>query len=421
MIATRAESAALEGALQAERLLNARKTHLVRLWTLVFFGGLFLLLGGVLRDPRWQVSPWPLAIWLTGAFVAFVGQRFGERVATALTLTPALLDVPLIYLVQRGQFDGSGSDSGVAGFTMGLFAAVLAIAALSMSRWQLHATAVSAAVFEVLLQSEAGVSRGAQVTAVVLLGVTARLLSYASDRRELLIRQMGRREKLAAVGQLAAAVGHDLRNPLAAVTNAIFVLRRRLEKAGALTPAVLEPLTLAEREVDATRRIVTDLLDFTREGPLEREAVELQPLLEECVALVKARPNVKVSLEVSGVPPVQGARDRLRQVFMNVVQNAVEAIPDGREGVVRVSGRVDGTQVEVAVKDDGIGMDPATRARVLEPLFTTKKDGTGLGLAIVDSMVKQHGGVLTLDSTLGQGTTVTVRLPSAETFKAARE
>jgi signal transduction histidine kinase len=417
----RAEGLAVARALLSERLLNARKTHLVRLGVLVFFGGLFFFLGVVLRDPRWQVSPWPLLVWLSGACLAFAVQRVGPRVAAALTLTPALLDMPFIFLLQRAQFDGSPRDSGVAGFTMGLFAVVLAIAALSMSAWQLYATAGSSAVFEVWLQSEAGVSRGAQVTAVILLGITAWLLGYAAQRRQYLLTQMSRTEKLAAVGQLAAAVGHDLRNPLAAVTNAIFVLRRRLDKAGALTPNVLEPLQLAEREVEATRHIVTDLLDFTREGPLERTSVELKPLLEECVSVVKAREQVTVTVALDAVPAVLGARDRLRQVFVNLVQNAVEAIPEGRAGTVTVSGEVLGAQVLLRVRDDGAGMDAATKARVLEPLFTTKKDGTGLGLAIVDSMVKQHGGVLSLDSTLGQGTTVTVQLPRAETFKAARE
>lgn len=416
-----AEARAIEQALLDERLENARKTHVVRLAGVGFAAALFLGLGLALGDARWQASPWPVTVWLFVSLGLWGAQRAGPRVAAWLTLAPAVVDVPLIYVVQRAQYDSTPSPSGVAGFTMGLFALVLGIAALSMSRWQLWATAASASLFEVLLQAQADVSVGAQATAVVVLALTAQVLAYSVERRAHLLRQMARSQKLAAVGQLAAAVGHDLRNPLAAISNSVFVLRRRLDKAGALTPAVLEPLALAERETEATRRIVTDLLDFTREAPLEREAVPLQPLLDEVAGLVRRRDAVRLSLDVAGLG-VSGSRDRLRQVLMNLVQNAAEAVPEGRAGHVEVRAAREGAQVRVTVRDDGEGMDEATRARVLEPLFTTKKEGTGLGLAIVDSLVKQHGGTLRLDSTPGQGTTVTVRLPAAdvqETFKPA--
>ncbi|MFT3714281.1 MAG: ATP-binding protein [Archangium sp.] len=406
------EARAIREAVVSERLLNARRTHLVRFIALAFFGALFLVLGVFLDDPNWKTNPWALITWLGFSAAVFFATRLGERVGVWLTLAPAFIDMPLVYVVQRAQYESTPSPSGVAGFSMGLFALLLGIASLSTARWQIYVTAASAAFWEVMLQAEAGVSVGARVSAVVVLALIASVLAYASGRRTELLIRTSRSQKLAALGQLSAAVGHDLRNPLAAVANAVFVLRRRLEKAGALTDTILEPLSLAEREVTASRRIVTDILDYTREGPLEKTQVELKPLLEECVSLVRVPETTKVTLEVDGAA-VDASRDKLRQVFVNLIQNAVEAIPSGRAGVVKVEARVENAQVLVHVRDDGAGMDEATRARVFEPLFTTKKEGTGLGLAIVESLVKQHGGTLTLESVVGKGTTFTVLLNSA--------
>lgn len=399
-------------ALRAERLLNARRTHVVRAGALGFFVGLFALLDVVRGDARWHTDFNALLAWLALGVIFVWASRVSDGLGEWLVLAPAVVDMPFIYWVQRAQYPTTPSPSGVAGFSMGLFALLLAIAALSCSRWQLWASAASASVWEVLLQREAGVSTGAMVSAVVVLALTAFMLNYASERRSALLVQTGRREKLAALGRISAGVGHDLRNPLAAVSNAVFVLRRRLEKLGPLSDGVEQPLALAEREVQASQRIISELLDYARETPLDLRPVPLRPLLEECVGLLRVRGDVRVLLELpEGVPDAQAERDRLRQVFVNLLQNAVEAIPPGRAGTVRVSAEVERAQLLVHVADDGMGMDDATRARVFEPLYTTKKDGTGLGLAIVESLVKQHGGALSLVTSPGAGATFTVRLP----------
>lgn len=405
------EQAALARALLAERLFNAKRTHLVRLVGVLFFAGLFVTLGVVQGDRAWATDYGSLAAYLGLAAVCVALAAKSDRLGAWLTLAPALLDMPFIYLVQRGQYATTPSPAAVAGFSLGIFALLLAIAALSSTRWQLWASAGSAAVWEVLLQAEAQVSVGARVAAVVILGLTAFMLVYASDRRASLLVQTSRREKLAALGQLSAGVGHDLRNPLAAIANAIFVLRRRLQKADALSEKVEEPLQLAEREVAACQRIVTELLDYARETPLELQPVDVKALLEECAGLVRLPANVTLKLEVpDGLPQAPGERDRLRQVFVNLMQNGAEAIPPERPGTVTVTAAAVARELRVVVRDDGIGMDAETRARVFEPLFTTKKDGTGLGLAIVESLVKQHGGRLTLETAKGQGAAFTVAL-----------
>lgn len=412
MTAPTPEGEAIARAIIAERLLNARRTHLVRFIALAFFTSLFLVLGVFLGDPKWQTNPWALITWLGFSAAVFFATRLGERVGVWLTLAPAFIDMPLVYVVQRAQYETTPSPSGVAGFSMGIFALLLGIAALSTTRWQIYVTAASASLWEVLLQAEAGVSIGARISAVVVLSLIASVLAYERERRMQLLIQTSRSEKLAALGQLSAAVGHDLRNPLAAIANAVFVLRRRLEKAGALTENIAEPLSLAEREVAASRRIVTDILDYTRDAPFERTPVELKALLDECVSLVRVPDTTKVTVTVpDSAPQPGGSRDRLRQVFVNLIQNGVEAIPSGRAGVVSVNVETAGREVKVHVRDDGAGMDAATRARVFEPLFTTRKEGTGLGLAIVESLVKQHGGELGLQSEVGKGTTFTVTLP----------
>lgn len=405
------EQAAIARALLAERLFNARRTHLVRLVGVLFFAGLFVTLGVVQGDRAWATDYGSLATYLGLAAGCVAVAAKSDRFGAWLTLAPALLDMPFIYLVQRGQYATTPSPAAVAGFSLGIFALLLAIAALSSTRWQLWASAASAAVWEVLLQAEAQVSVGARVAAVVILALTAFMLVYASDRRASLLVQTSRREKLAALGQLSAGVGHDLRNPLAAIANAIFVLRRRLQKADALSEKVEEPLQLAEREVAACQRIVTELLDYARETPLELQPVDVKALLEECAGLVRLPANVTLKLEVpEGLPQAPGERDRLRQVFVNLMQNGAEAIPPERPGTVTVTAAAVARELRVVVRDDGIGMDAETRARVFEPLFTTKKDGTGLGLAIVESLVKQHGGRLTLETAKGQGAAFTVAL-----------
>lgn len=407
--------ARLQAALLDERLLNARRTHLVRFWALSFFALLFVVLGVARSDTRWHTNLGALAAWWAFSAAAAFASRANRRLAVWLTLAPGLIDMPLVYVVQRAQYASTPSPSGVAGFTLGVYALLLAVASLSATRWQLWVMTASAAFWEVLLQAEADVSLGGMVAAVVVLALTAQILIYASDRRLELVRQMARTEKLASLGKLSASVGHELRNPLAAASNALFVLGRELRRHGAPTQATDEPLRLVERELKNAARITGDLLDYAREAPLEREPVELGPLLDECASVLRSPGAARIRTDAqSRTVRVLGSRDRLRQVFVNILQNAADAIPAGRDGAVSVEAHVlSNARVEVKVKDDGVGMDAETRRRALEPLFTTKRHGNGLGLAIVDSLVREHGGTLELQSAPGAGTTVSVILPMA--------
>jgi signal transduction histidine kinase len=157
--------------------------------------------------------------------------------------------------------------------------------------------------------------------------------------------------------------------------------------------------------------IITDLLDMIREKPLARERLALAQVIEAAAASVK-RPDA-IDLQLDGlmdVPEVEGDAGQLRQVFVNLIDNAVHAA--GERGHVRVQARGDKQHVEVAVEDSGPGLDPAIRARLFEPLMTTKAKGIGLGLALVKRIVERHGGTIAYDPR-DAGARFVVRLPRA--------
>ncbi|WP_437733910.1 sensor histidine kinase [Sorangium sp. So ce1335] len=222
-------------------------------------------------------------------------------------------------------------------------------------------------------------------------------------------------ERLAAIGQLAASVGHELRNPLGAVRNAAYYLKKRLAgtELGA-EPRVAQFLALMEKELLSCAGIIDDLLDFARERRLCRSACPLGPLVDDAISVVQAPAHVRLANEVPpGLPVPSLDKDQFRQVLVNLIQNAAEAIPAGREGRVSVTARACDGEVVLSVADNGAGIDSEHLAKIFEPLFSTKLKGTGLGLAITAGIVRLHGGTIAVESEPGAGTTFTVRLPRA--------
>lgn len=231
-------------------------------------------------------------------------------------------------------------------------------------------------------------------------------------------------EKLAAVGQLAASVGHELRNPLAAVRNSHAYLSRRLSKGladAADDPRVPQFLGVMERELNACAKIISDLLDFARERPPALQPCPLRPLVDEAIGVVPQREGVRIVNAVPESLPVPSLdKEQFRQVLVNLVQNAVEAMPPGRTGEVSVL--AEGGEAGpwcVRVVDDGSGIPPEVLPKIFEPLFTTKTRGTGLGLAIVANMVQRHGGTITVRSEAGRGSEFLIQLPASAAAQAA--
>jgi signal transduction histidine kinase len=233
-----------------------------------------------------------------------------------------------------------------------------------------------------------------------------------------------RSERLAAVGQLAASVGHELRNPLTAIRNAVSYIGKRLEDPAAdhaRDPRIRTFMGIIDRELNASAKIISDLLDFARERPLALRPCPLRPLVAEAIDLVPMRSNVEVINEVPDVTPIPDLdKDQFRQALINLVQNAVEAMPGDRPGqvVVACDGGGD-TPWRISIRDNGTGIPSDIVDNIFQPLFTTKTKGTGLGLAIVASMVQRHRGTIGVTSETGVGSEFVIELPARRESEAA--
>jgi PAS domain S-box-containing protein len=245
-------------------------------------------------------------------------------------------------------------------------------------------------------------------------------MTFARDITER--RQMEARlvqaDRLAAVGMLAAGVAHEINNPLAFVLLNLGVLTRelpRLVKDPSRMEATLARVAETREGAERVATIVRDLRTFARSEPDRDEPVELRRVLESAVKMVSSgmRTRAHVSTLYETVPLVRGSEARLGQVFLNLLVNALQALPDHREQEVAVRLEHLNGEVVVTVSDTGAGIAPADLPRIFDPFFTTKPSGmgTGLGLSIVHSIVTSLGGRITVESTVGSGTRFRVHLP----------
>jgi len=238
-------------------------------------------------------------------------------------------------------------------------------------------------------------------------------LEAANDKLRETQEQLIRSEKLAAMGQLASGVGHELRNPLGAIKNAVFYIRRRLTKTDLPTiePRISEFLNLIDEEVDAAVKIVTDLLSFSRVAKPTVSPVSIADVIEDALKHTPLPENVELTKDIdNNLPMVMVDADQIRQVFLNIAFNALQAMPEGGHLDIRTSGK--GEFVEVEFADTGGGIPKSIINKLFDPLFTTKAKGVGLGLSICKSILDKHEGDIRVESEVGKGTTFTVSLPT---------
>lgn len=227
-------------------------------------------------------------------------------------------------------------------------------------------------------------------------------LSEAND-------QLLRQERLAALGQLAGGVAHELRNPLGAIANSVYLLRAMI---GDQNPALAESVRIIARETDRANGVITSLMDYARSQTPRVEAVDLRLIVTQSLDRQPCPENVCVETTIpDGLARLKVDPRQIIMVIGNLIANAYDAMVEG--GTLTLHAYGEGERVIVEVGDTGTGMPPEIVSRVFEPLFTTKSRGLGLGLPLSQDLVQSNGGTLSVTSELGVGTTFTLSLPAA--------
>jgi PAS domain S-box-containing protein len=219
-------------------------------------------------------------------------------------------------------------------------------------------------------------------------------------------------ERLAAVGNTVTHIAHEIKNPLLIIGG----FARQLQKAAGLEDKDRRKLGVIAEEVRRLEAMVTEMREFVRRPAAQKQPGNLGPLVQDVLHLFEdtlKEHHIQVRwLEETPLPEVPFDAQQLRQVLINLIKNALEAMPQG--GEIILAGQVAGDNVELQITDSGQGMPPEVVAHIFEPYFTTKEKGTGLGLAICQNIVQEHGGCLLADSAPGHGSTFTIQLPLKE-------
>ena len=237
-----------------------------------------------------------------------------------------------------------------------------------------------------------------------------------------------RAQRLSAIGQFAATVAHKIGTPLTALSGHVQLLMEDLS----LPSKIRGRLQTVEAQIERTSRIIQDLLLYTRRAPPVRTKIDINECLRECAALFRTeceRQHISCITELTAdLPPVEADRQHMQEAFNHLIENALQAMPNGGSLCLRTAhadpvtlgrGLHQGGAIAVEIADTGHGIKPDHSAQIFQPFFTTKQAGrgTGLGLAIVQETVRAHDGRITVDSEPGKGTTFTIQLPAAAATK----
>jgi signal transduction histidine kinase len=232
------------------------------------------------------------------------------------------------------------------------------------------------------------------------------------SERRLLEFQLIQSEKMAAIGQLAAGIAHEIRNPLGIIMNALYDLSELLPDP---EPEVREDLQIARVEMARVQEIISNLLEFSRDNKTEVQSVDLNGLIGRTLKLMNKylqNNGVRAATDFGDIPPCDANENGMRQVLLNLITNAVQAMPEG--GELRIQTAAAGRdRVRLVVADNGVGIPTERLNKIFDPFFTTKQpgEGTGLGLSVVHSVIKNARGRIDVSSSLGGGTSFVIELP----------
>lgn len=220
--------------------------------------------------------------------------------------------------------------------------------------------------------------------------------------------ELVRKEKLSILGQLSGSVGHELRNPLGVMSNAIYFLKMVLADAG---DTVGEYLDIIKHEINNSLRIITDLLDFARTKTPQRKLVTPGDMVRQGLERCSVPDNITITVDIPEVLPSLNVDPlQIGQVLQNLITNGIQAMPTG--GILTIRGRQESEEVvRLAITDSGAGISPENMRKLFQPLFTTKAKGIGLGLVVCRNLTEANGGRIEVESEWGKGTTFSAILP----------
>lgn len=228
------------------------------------------------------------------------------------------------------------------------------------------------------------------------------------DKTQRLLKE---KERLAAIGETASIVGHDLRNPLQSIANTIFLMNDTLKEMpeSEFKRAMASHSERFSKNVFYMEKIVSDLQDFSRNLEPSLVEVGLSQVIDDAAASIIVPSNIAMTKRVPADLRIKADPLLMRRMLVNLFSNAIQAMPDG--GTLHVSAASEGETVKIAVIDNGVGMSEEVLSRIFRPLFTTKAKGMGMGLAVIKRIVEAHNGTINVQSRPGEGTTVTISLP----------
>ncbi|MFQ5800759.1 MAG: ATP-binding protein [Candidatus Hydrothermarchaeales archaeon] len=219
--------------------------------------------------------------------------------------------------------------------------------------------------------------------------------------------QLLKSERLASIGQLAASMAHELRNPLGVIKNVSYYLNMALRKSD---EKVTKHLKILDQELSTSNKIITDLLDFSSGKEPVLQKVDINKTVKDSLKNLSVAKNIEVVEKyVGSLPKIMADSDQLKRVFINILINSLQAMPDG--GTLSVKTEKTDDTISISFTDTGVGIPEKDLPQVFEPLFTTKTKGIGLGLALSRQIVELHGGSIEARSEVGKGTTFTIKLP----------
>lgn len=252
----------------------------------------------------------------------------------------------------------------------------------------------------------------AELSASIIKDASGKPTGYVAVTKDITERkqmeeQLFKSERLAAIGQLAAMIGHDLRNPLTGITGATYYLKTKLGKN--INDKTREMLKIIEKDIICSNKIINDLLEYSRDLKLDLTEASPKALVGEALSLVRIPKRVRVKDLTRNKPQIKVDVEKLKRAFVNIIKNAVDAMPKG--GILTMkSGQLEDT-LEISFSDTGIGISKEALQNIFTPLFTSKAKGMGFGLAISKRIVEAHAGKICVRSTVGKGSTFTVTIP----------